>query len=148
VAVYEKLQVPDDTRRRARLPLAILAGVYALSCLLPMPGVDGRILHLPSICPFNALTGLPCPGCGLTRAFVCIAHGHLLEAVHWHPLAPVVFMAGIVALVDNAARWSTGRSLFPDAPRWRSRVYWGAAVVFLMFGLARMFYYASLHARF
>jgi len=44
----------------------------------------------PVLCPFRLMTGVPCPGCGLTRAFCLMAHGHFAEATHYHALAPVV----------------------------------------------------------
>jgi Protein of unknown function (DUF2752) len=42
------------------------------------------------VCPVAALTHHPCPGCGMTRATVALLHGHLAEAVHLHPLAPIL----------------------------------------------------------
>ena len=37
-----------------------------------------------------AISGHPCPGCGMTRATLALLHGHLAEAVGFHPLAPLV----------------------------------------------------------
>jgi hypothetical protein len=52
-------------------------------------------------CPFHHLTGLPCPLCGITRAWVALVHGRLAEAVGWHP-----FVAGIIpALVAAGFGW-------------------------------------------
>ena len=33
------------------------------------------------VCPFRLVTGLPCPGCGITRATVLCLHGCFREAV-------------------------------------------------------------------
>jgi hypothetical protein len=38
-------------------------------------------------CPFHALTGLWCPGCGSTRALHQLLHGHLAAAFRFNPLA-------------------------------------------------------------
>lgn len=51
-----------------------------------------------SICAFRRLTGIPCPGCGMTRAFAHLAKGHLAEGLHLHPLAPLL-------AVEAAALW-------------------------------------------
>ncbi|GLH74950.1 hypothetical protein GETHLI_34520 [Geothrix limicola] len=70
--------------------------VLALSRLLPPDG-------LPSfggldICAFHAVTGLPCPGCGLTRAFVALAHGQVHEAWTLHPFAFPLFALCLAGL--------------------------------------------------
>lgn len=36
-------------------------------------------------CWFYNLTHIPCPGCGLTRAFFCISHGHWGQAWRLNP---------------------------------------------------------------
>jgi hypothetical protein len=37
-------------------------------------------------CVFRSLTGLPCPGCGSTRAVGALLRGHIREAFDFHPL--------------------------------------------------------------
>ncbi len=56
----------------------------------------------PVLCPFRLLTGLPCPGCGLTRSFCAMAHGHLHSALGFHLFGPALFFGG-VALVPLLA---------------------------------------------
>lgn len=81
-------------RARRRLPWAALA-VYAAAALAPMRALDA----LPVVCPFRRLTGLPCPGCGGTHAFVAMAHGDFAAAWAYNPLGAAAFAAGIVWLL-------------------------------------------------
>ena len=53
-------------------------------------------VQLPSVCQFRNVTGLDCPGCGLTRAFVSIAHGRIAEAFSYNGASLLVF--GFVSL--------------------------------------------------
>lgn len=48
---------------------------------------------LPELCAFHAMTGLPCPTCGITRSFAATAHGHLMEAFRYHLFGPPAFAA-------------------------------------------------------
>lgn len=50
-----------------------------------------------SVCAFKAITGIPCPGCGLTRAMAALARGELILSLHFHPFAPL-FAAQAAAL--------------------------------------------------
>jgi hypothetical protein len=45
----------------------------------------GRTGFFPG-CPFRAITGLTCPGCGTTRALHQLLHGNLLAALELNPL--------------------------------------------------------------
>ena len=40
---------------------------------------------LPEVCSFKRMTGLGCPGCGLTRSFISLAHGQLARAWYYNP---------------------------------------------------------------
>ncbi len=125
-----------------------LSVVLAASVLLPLPGAGGRIAHLPAICPFYTLTGLPCPGCGLTRAFVCLGHGHWHEAWHWHPLGWLLYGVLILLWLRSGLFWGRGVTLLPLSSAVTGRLGWGAAVVLLVFGAGRIAWLTSHHLRF
>ncbi|MEA2599668.1 MAG: hypothetical protein QOF89_660 [Acidobacteriota bacterium] len=75
------------------------ASAFRLWVLAGLAGLAGlAIFHVwtPSgdpvtaICLMRRLFHLPCPGCGMTRAFAALAKGDWSAAVVLHPLAPVV----------------------------------------------------------
>jgi len=41
------------------------------------------------VCPLYTLTGIHCPGCGLTRGFHALFHGDVLTALHYNALLPI-----------------------------------------------------------
>ncbi len=57
------------------------------------------VLYVTGIgCPFRAVTGIPCPGCGLSRAFCSAAAMRIKDAFFYHPLfllAPFYLFAAI-----------------------------------------------------
>lgn len=40
------------------------------------------------VCPLYSMTGLACPGCGLTRGFHALFHGDVLGALDYNALLP------------------------------------------------------------
>ena len=48
-------------------------------------------LPLPELCLAKRLTGLGCPGCGMTRCFISLAHGDLRAAWRYNPAGPLLF---------------------------------------------------------
>ena len=57
-----------------------MAGALFYYVLLPL-------LSLPP-CVLYTYFGLYCPGCGGTRAFISLLHGHFLQSLWYHPLVP------------------------------------------------------------
>jgi uncharacterized protein DUF2752 len=49
-----------------------------------------------TLCGFKAVTGLPCPGCGLTHSFCAIGKGDWREALAFNAVGPPLFLAAIL----------------------------------------------------
>lgn len=43
-----------------------------------------------ALCPMAVVTGIPCPGCGMTRATLSALHGDFATAFRYHPLALLI----------------------------------------------------------
>jgi hypothetical protein len=71
--------------RARRAPYAVLAAVAGAAAYVGL--VDpNRPGHYPT-CPFYAITGYYCPGCGSLRMVHALTHGHVAEAFGRNALA-------------------------------------------------------------
>jgi hypothetical protein len=59
----------------------------------------GKTGFFPS-CPFRALTGFNCPGCGTTRALHQLLHGNVVSAFELNPLMILLLPVVVYALVS------------------------------------------------
>lgn len=75
-----------------RLLLLAPAAVLVAATMLPV-----RWESPVPLCLVKGLTGRDCPGCGMTRAFLCIGHGRFADAVAMHPgsIPAYVIVAGM-----------------------------------------------------
>jgi hypothetical protein len=55
--------------------------------------------QLPDICIFKRLTGLKCPGCGMTHAFICLGRFQLGEAIRHNIFSVFLFYGGVAWLI-------------------------------------------------
>jgi hypothetical protein len=111
-----------------------LAGLWLVGtlALIGLAGViQQRSIPMPA-CNFHALVGIPCPGCGGTRAFAALAAGNVRRALALNPLAAagalVVMAAFPLAAFDGGLANGRGARRFRAAVRgraWR----WGLGVL-------------------
>ena len=66
------------------------AAVLAASFLWLLYAVDPTRRMITPPCPYLTLTGLACPGCGLTRATHFLLHGDVARAFAYNPWAFVM----------------------------------------------------------
>jgi hypothetical protein len=90
----------------------VFAAIAALSFLaarfLPL-------LAVPFTCPAKGLLGIPCATCGMTHAFVALAHGDLAAALHASPLGAALAACAWGYAVLDLVRLALGRP-FPAVP--------------------------------
>ena len=101
--------------------VAALLGLYMLVAQL--------VTH--SACFFESTVGLPCPGCGLSRAYAALITLRFEEAFRWHPLfwyIPV--MAGV---------WLYKRRKYGKKDvQWFTWFLWGSLALFIGVYAVRM----------
>lgn len=61
-----------------------------------------------SLCWFQDATGVPCPGCGITRSLSCGVRGMFLESFQYHPMGLLILALFV---------FTAGRSLLPQTHR-------------------------------
>lgn len=109
-------------------------GALGVACLLSPEGIEDG----PILCPFRQLTGLPCPGCGLTRSWVYLTHGQLGDSLAANPFGVVLVLvtcALAVAVVTARVR----RRPAPDLNRLaRHPLTLGVLAVWIGFAVVRI----------
>jgi len=108
----------------AVLLVLLWIALVLVATLLPQSASPG------TICMFRRFTGVPCPTCGGTRAFLSVLDGRLLDAFLLNPL---LMLFEILALVWLAAKLVLGRRLSLRLSPVERRVTWAAlALVFFL----------------
>ena len=114
----------------ARAPLGALKRA-ALLMLLGLPLLAAFRADFP-LCPSAGLLGIPCPGCGLTRATAALLEGQFAEAFALHPLA--FALAPLYASAMAAVAWDFVRG--PRATARQAKRSWVASRLFTVSAVA------------
>jgi hypothetical protein len=78
------------------LILTLATGVVAASFVLQVSDKQSVVVPLveqpfPGVCTFKRIVGVDCPGCGMTRSFVSLAHGQWALAWQFNPVGFLFF---------------------------------------------------------
>ena len=116
----------------AVLAVAVLVGLAGLALLFRHNPAHTSLF--PS-CPFHALTGLHCPGCGSLRAVHQLLHGNVPAALGLNPLMVACLPFLAYASLREGARIITGRS--PSGGVLPARWIWTLLGVILLYWILR-----------
>jgi hypothetical protein len=129
-------------RREAKQPVAeggarfghaeVFAAIALLSFLVArfVP-----VLAFPLACPLRALAGVPCATCGMTHAFVHLAHGEVARALAASPLGALLAAGAWLYVLLDLARVAAGAPLPSPGPRaLRAAAALGLAAVVVNWG--------------
>ena len=101
----------------ARIFLIVVFGAGLVTHLFAFAPGD---LALPP-CPIHSLTGIPCPGCGMTRACIALASGDFGNALHYNPfsLGLILFALGFALFPQRIRRqWQRLSPAFRASTAW------------------------------
>ncbi|HSF44013.1 MAG TPA: DUF2752 domain-containing protein [Thermoanaerobaculia bacterium] len=96
------VETPLTSFLRSRPTAAFLAAIAGVQLALVAFGLPGWP------CPLLSGLGIPCPGCGLSRAVIELLRGDWRGALELHAFSPV-FLAAIIMIL--------GMSLLPEKTR-------------------------------
>lgn len=134
-------------RRPVRLWLVASAAAAALLAgAALLYAVNPATTRLFPPCPFHALTGWYCPGCGSTRCLHHLLHGRVATAFDLNPLLVVMLPFVVVALALEARRaggLAPARRTRGATPLHRWWV-WALLAVVLAFGVLRNLPWAAV----
>lgn len=126
--------MPDSSFVRSRVTFLLLYSAAVIYTLVFASNGAGFLK-----CPFRALTGYSCFGCGMTRSWTHALTGDLAQSLHFHLFGAlalaIVTAAALLTLMELVARKPLVR---PDLRKRAENIFWGSALVALVvFGLTR-----------
>jgi len=118
---------------RARQPWKLLLLGVCLACgVVLLFACDPAASAIFPPCPFRALTGLRCPGCGTLRGLHQLLHGNLIAALRLNPLMVLSLPFLAYGLLDEVVYRARGYRLL--------RAQCGAGPVWLLLALILAFW--------
>ena len=122
---------PLLAKRQTGLVLAGAAAVHAGLVVLGLPGWH---------CPIRHGLGLPCPGCGLSRAVTALFHADWQTSMTYHAFAPLFLVALIILVGVNLlpSQQRDGMVVRIDRLERRTRITAILLLAFVLYWLLRL----------
>ncbi len=85
----------EQRRQKSPKQSLLLAAAASVSGLVFLYATHHSII----LCPVYAITGVPCPSCGMSRAWTHFLSGEIEEAFRYHPLFLLVLLVPLAFLL-------------------------------------------------
>ena len=126
--------------RKFGLVLTGAAGLHIGLLSLGLPSWD---------CPFFKLTGIPCPGCGLSRACLLLLRGEVRASIKFHAFAPIFLVLISILIIGTLLPRSLTGPLINKAETLERQS--GLTIIILggliLYWLARLLFFPAVFAR-
>jgi len=99
-----------------------------------------------SFCPFKLLTGLPCPGCGITKSIVFFYQGDIYKSLYYHILGPVVVLFSILLILLLVTEIITQRDYFNSTIFYNKNLAYALGIMLGIYHLIRTIYFIYGHS--
>lgn len=122
-------------RRLVRIGLLSIPAVLGVGVLLLVANNHPNTYTYFPKCQLHSLTGLHCPGCGMTRSVHALLNGQVSQALAYNVLWPVLLPVLAFSLGKSLWSWAWGveprrTARKPLLPTWMPYVLGGLLLVF------------------
>jgi len=94
-----------------RIVKDVLEFKWAIICLVIYYFVTHELFH--AFCPMVIVTGLPCPGCGVTRSIFCLLTGQISRSFVLSPFALFWILLGIWFVYERYVQGKKVKGIYP-----------------------------------
>jgi hypothetical protein len=114
-------------------------GVLLVGAVLLHLVMGGLDIHLYR-CPLRLATRLPCPGCGMSDAMLCLFRGDWANALLYHPFAPYFAFLGALTFAAACTRGARHDRFVRHVTQCerRTRIHAIFLTAFAAFGVGRL----------
>ncbi|HKI90341.1 MAG TPA: DUF2752 domain-containing protein [Draconibacterium sp.] len=127
-------------KKSAAITGAFLTLVIPYMIMITNPHVEAS----QSLCPFKMLTGLPCPGCGVTKSMICFYEGDFLKSLHYHLFGPLVIFFCVAVIIILIVEIFTGQRYFRKI-FYSQKIAYAAAIFLAAYHLTRLIWFIHTH---
>ena len=98
----------------------------------------GKLFHFYIPCPIHKLTGLYCPGCGLTRMLLSILKLDFYKALRYNPLLFIMLPFIIFFIIDDVYKFYQKKE--PIYKKINDKVWYILIFILIVYGVLRNIY--------
>lgn len=123
------------TKKKKRTIIVIILFISTILFLFIYKKINS-IYHIGIPCIFHKITGLYCPGCGITRAIFALLNLDFKQAIRNNILVVIVIPFIIIYIINYAYIWINNLKKDPSKifPKW---LWYTLLIITLLFGILR-----------
>jgi hypothetical protein len=119
--------------------------VLAIPYIMTLFSSAEEIEIAQSLCPFKMVTGLPCPGCGITKSFVFIYEGNLFKSFHYHLFGPFAFIFSIIVIIVLSIEVITKKEYF-NGLLYSTKIAYFSGATLAIYHFVRLIHFISTNS--